>query len=144
VYEYDEEPELAEKYYRLAIKVGGSVTCYEKLTDFYEGQKQPQKAIKTIEAAQQNDQRNALHYQIGKVCADYNIQLEKGEKCIKAYLSNHSAKDGVPKEWGYYRLAQIYRHKNDKKEALKWVNKAIAGLPDIAVFKDEKLVISDL
>ena len=27
VYEYDDEPELAEKYYRLAIKVGGSVTC---------------------------------------------------------------------------------------------------------------------
>ena len=46
VYEYDDEPELAEKYYRLAIKVGGSVTCYEKLTEFYEGQEQPEKAIR--------------------------------------------------------------------------------------------------
>ncbi|WP_458627565.1 tetratricopeptide repeat protein [Winogradskyella sp. PC D3.3] len=141
VYEYDEEPELAEKYYRQAIAVGGSVTCYEKLTSFYEGQAQPEKAIGNIEAAQKIHQRNAMHYQIGKVCADYNIQLEKGEKCLKTYLSNHSAKDGVPKEWAYYRLAQIYKHKNNKTEALVWINKAIDGLPDIDVFKEFKETI---
>lgn len=144
VYEYDDEPELAEKYYRLAIKVGGSVTCYEKLTNFYEKQNQPEKAISNIEEGHKKLQRNAMHYQIGKVCADYNIQLDKGEKCLNAYLSNHSAKDGVPKEWAYYRMAQIYKHKKEKSEALKWINKAIAGLPDIDVFKTEKSSISKL
>ncbi|EDP72137.1 TPR repeat protein [Flavobacteriales bacterium ALC-1] len=144
VYEYDDEPELAEKYYKLAIKVGGSVTCYEKLTEFYEGQDQPEKAIRNLEEAQKKLQRNAMHYQIGKVCADYNIQLDKGEMCLKTYLSNHSAKDGVPKAWAYYRLAQIYKHKKNKKEALKWINKAIAGLPKIDVFKEEKTSISKL
>jgi tetratricopeptide (TPR) repeat protein len=144
VYEYDDEPELAEKYYKLAIEEGGSVTCYEKLTNFYESNHQPDKAIDNLEEAQRKHQRNAMHYQIGKVCADYNIQLEKGEKCLKAYLSNHSAKDGVPKAWAYYRLAQIYKHKNDKTEALKWIDKAIAGLPDIQVFQEEKATISEL
>lgn len=144
VYEYDDEPELAEKYYKLAIEVGGSVTCYEKLTNFYESQDQPDKAIDNIEKAHGKHQRNAMHYQIGKVCADYNIQLEKGEKCLKAYLSNHSAKDGVPKAWAYYRLAQIYKHKKNKTEALKWIDKAIAGLPDIKVFQEEKALISEL
>jgi len=144
VYEYDDEPELAEKYYKMAIKVGGSVTCYEKLTTFYEKQNQPDKAIVNLEAANKKLQRNGMHYQIGKVCADYNIQLDKGEKCIKAYLSNHSAKDGVPKAWAYYRLAQIYKHKNNKTEALKWINKAIAGLPNIEVFQEEKSTISEL
>lgn len=144
VYEYDDEPELAEKYYRLAIKVGGSVTCYEKLTNFYDKQKQPDKAIGTLEASQQKHQRNAIHYQIGKVCADYNFQLEKGEKCLNAYLANYSAKDGVPKEWAYYRLAKIYRHKNEKSKALLWINKAITGLPKIDVFKEEKYLISIL
>ena len=138
VYEYDDEPELAEKYYKLAIKVGGSVTCYDKLTSFYEGQNQPEKAITNLEEGQNVLQRNAMHYQIGKVCADYNIQLEKGEKCLKAYLANHSAKDGVPKAWAYYRLAQIHRHKNNKIEALNWINKAIAALPDLEVFKEFK------
>ncbi|MEO1031587.1 MAG: tetratricopeptide repeat protein [Bacteroidota bacterium] len=144
VYEYDNEPELAEKYYKLAIKVGGSVTCYEKLTNFYEEQDEPDKAINTIETAHQKHQRNAMHYQIGKVCADYNIQLEKGEKCLKTYLANHSAKDGVPKAWAYYRLAQIYKHKKDKAEALKWIDKALAGLPKIKVFQKEKISISRL
>ncbi|WP_296316953.1 tetratricopeptide repeat protein [Winogradskyella sp. UBA3174] len=144
VYEYDDEPELAEKYYRLAIKVGGSVTCYEKLTNFYENQNQPEKAIGNIEDAQNALQRNAMHYQIGKVCADYNIQLAKGEKCLKAYLSHHSSQDGVPKEWAYFRLAQIYKHKSNKAEALKWINKAIIGLPKIAVFKEEKSLINKL
>lgn len=144
VYEYDDEPELAEKYYRLAIKVGGSVTCYNKLTTFYENRNQPEKAINNIEEANRKLQRNGMHYQIGKVCADYNIQLDKGEKCIKAYLSNHSAKDGVPKAWAYYRLAQIHKHKKNKSEALKWINKAIAGLPKIKVFRDEKKRIETL
>ena len=141
VYEYDDEPELAEKYYRLAIKEGGSVTCYEKLTEFYEGQEQPEKAISNLEEAKQKHQRNAMHYQIGKVSADYNIQLDKGEKCLKAYLSNHSAKDGVPKEWAYYRLAQIYKHKNNSKEALVWIDKAISGLPELEVFQEFKKTI---
>ena len=144
VYEYDDEPELAEKYYLLAVKVGGSVTCYDKLTSFYEGQNQPEKAIGNLENGQKKLQRNGMHYQIGKVSADYNVQLDKGEKCIKAYLANYSAKDGVPKEWAYYRLAQIYRHKDNKTEALKWINKAIAGLPKIEVFKEEKASISIL
>lgn len=141
VYEYDDEPELAEKYYRLAIKVGGSVTCYEKLTDFYEGQKQPEKAIGNLEEAKDKHQRNAMHYQIGKVCADYNIQLDKGEQMLKVYIANHSAKDGVPKEWAYYRLAQIYKHRNDTEEALVWIDKAIAGLPELEVFQEFKEII---
>ena len=144
VYEYDDEPALAEKYYKLAIKVGGSVTCYEKLTNFYEHQNKPEKAIGNLEEAQKKLQRNAMHYQIGKVCADYNMQLDKGEKCLKAYLSNHSAQDGVPKAWAYYRLAQIYKHKKNKTEALKWINKAITGLPKIEVFKEEKASINKL
>lgn len=138
VYEYDDEPELAEKYYRLAIKIGGSVTCYEKLTNFYETQKQPEKAIGNLEEAKDKHQRNAMHYQIGKVCADYNIQLDKGENMLKVYLSNHTAKDGVPKEWAYYRLAQIHKHKNNKDEAMIWINKAITGLPEIEVFQEFK------
>ncbi|MBC2846565.1 tetratricopeptide repeat protein [Winogradskyella flava] len=144
VYEYDDEPELAEKYYKLAIKVGGSVTCYEKLTSFYEAQNKPEKAIGNLEEGQAKLQRNAMHYQIGKVCADYNVQLEKGEKCLKAYLSNHSAKDGVPKAWAYYRLAQIHKHKKNKEEANKWIDKAITGLPKIKVFQEEKEAISKL
>ncbi len=144
IYEYDDEPELAEQFYKKAIKVGGSITCYDKLTNLYEKENQPQKAIANIEASGKVHQRNAMHYQIGKVCAEYNIELEKGEKCLLTYIENYSARDGVPKSWAYYRLAQIQKNKKEKANALKWINKAIASSPDIKVFKKEKQKIEAL
>lgn len=144
VYEYDKALELAEKYYRMAIKEGGSMTCYEKLTSFYEKQKQPEKAIANIENNQKAHQRNALHYQIGKVSAEYKVELQKGERCLNMYLKNYSAEDGVPKAWANYRLAQINKHKGSKSEALKYINQAIDELPDIKAFKEEKASILSL
>lgn len=144
VYEYDDEPELAEKYYKMAIKEGGSLTCFNKLTTLYEKQDQPEKAIVNIEEAQQKHDRNALHYQIGKVAAEYNVELEKGEHCLQVYLKNYSPKDGVPKAWAQYRLAQIYTHKKNKTEALKHIDFAIAELPKIKPFKSQKEKILNL
>lgn len=138
IYEYDKEPEKAEMYYKLALEVGGSETCFQKLTSFYENQKQPAKAIENIEKAYEKHNRNAMHYQIGKVCADYNIQLEKGEKCLLEYIKNHSVKDGVPIEWAYFRLAQIHKNKLDKPKALKWINKALATRTNFEQAKEEK------
>ena len=48
------------------------------------------------------------------------------------------------KNGAYYRLAQIHKHKKEKVEALKWIDKAIAGLSEIDVFKAEKSSISKL
>jgi tetratricopeptide (TPR) repeat protein len=144
IYEYDDEPELAEKYYKKAIEIGGSLTCYNKLTTFYENQKQPEKVIKNIEHTQEKFQRNALHYQIGKVAAEYNIHLEKGKKCLELYIANYSPEDGVPIAWANYRLAQIYNQENNKEKALKYINLAIDELPNIKPFKKEKETILKL
>lgn len=144
IYEYDNEPELAEKYYKKAIEEGGSLTCFGKLTTLYEKQGTPAKAIENIEAAQQKHQRNALHYQIGKVAAEYNIQLGKGEKCLLTYLDNYSAEDGVPKAWAYYRLAQINVHKNEKTDALRYIDMALNELPKRKPFNDLKAQILKL
>lgn len=138
IYEYDDEPELAEKYYKMAVKEGGSLTCFDKLTKFYENKNQPENAIKTIEEANKKHQRNALHYQIGKVAAEYNIALDKGEQCLQTYLANYSAEDGVPKAWAHYRLAQIHTHKNNKKQALEHIEIAISQLPKIKPFITQK------
>ena len=144
IYEYDNEPELAEKFYLMAIKEGGSLTCYEKLTSFYENQKQPEKALENLMVAQHKHQRNALHYQIGKVSAEYNVELQKGEECLHTYLKNYTAADGVPKAWANYRLAQIYKHQGKKQDALKFIDLAISELPDIKPFKKEKEQILSL
>lgn len=144
VYEYDNEPQQAEKYYKMAIKEGGSLTCFNKLTKLYEKEKAPKKAIKNIQEAQKKHQRNALHYQIGKVAAEYHVELKKGEQCLNTYLKNYSEADGVPKAWAHYRLAQIYVHKNNKSEALKYINFALDELPKIKAFSKLKSKISNL
>ena len=138
VYEYDNELELAETYYKKAIKEGGSLTCFDKLTKLYESNNEPLKAIETIEKAHKKHYRNALHYQIGEIAAEYNIELQKGEQCLKTYIKNYSVQDGVPKAWAHYRLAQIHRHQNNKNEALKYIHLAIAELPKVKPFKAEK------
>ncbi|HLT54268.1 MAG TPA: tetratricopeptide repeat protein [Flavobacteriaceae bacterium] len=144
IYEYDNDPELAEKYYKLAIKEGGSLWCYDKLTEFYEKQKQPQKALSNLEEAKEKHKRNALHYQIGKVAAEYNIELHKGEQCLITYIKNYTPNDGVPKAWAYYRLAQIYLLKKNKKEALKHIDLAISEYPKMKPFNEEKQKILKL
>ena len=138
IYEYDEDAELAEKYYKLAINEGGSLWCYDKLTAFYEKQNQPQKAIINLEQAKTKHKRNALHYQMGKISAQYNVDLHKGEECLNTYIQNYSPADGVPKAWAHYRLAQIYLHKRNKAQALKYIDLAINELPKIKPFKDER------
>ena len=100
-----------------------------------------QKAIENIEKTKDKHERNALHYQIGKVAAEYNIELQKGEACLHAYLKNYSAEDGVPKAWAHYRLAQIHMYKRNKIEALKYIDMAIAELPKIKVFKKQRDLI---
>ena len=144
VYEFDDEPEKAEHFYKKALGVGNSITCFNKLSNLYESQNQPEKAIDVIESAQKHHHRNALHYQIGKVCADYNLQLDKGEVCLKTYIQNYTAADGVPKEWAYYRLAQIYKHKNDKTKALEYIDKALDMKTDFKQARQEKEAILDL
>ena len=144
IYEYDKDPKTAEKYYKLAVVEGGSLVCYEKLTNLYEAQKQPDKSISNMETAQDKHHSNNLNYEIGQMAAEHNTQLSKGEKYLHDYIANYSVKDEVPKAWANYRLAQIYRHQNNKVNALKYIELAVAELPKNEVFQSEKAEILKL
>jgi tetratricopeptide (TPR) repeat protein len=144
IYEYDNELKLAESYYKKAINVGGSLTCYDKLTKLYESENEPIKAIANIEDAYEKHNRNQMNYQIGKVSADYNVELDKGERCLNIYIENHSVEDGVPIEWAFLRLAQIEKNRNNKMEALKWIDKALDTRSDFKQAKEEKKKILSL
>lgn len=144
IYEYDDELKLAESYYKKAIDVGGSLTCYDKLTKLYESENEPIKAIANIEDAYEKHNRNQMNYQIGKVSADYNVELDKGERCLNIYIENHSVEDGVPIEWAFLRLAQIEKNRNNKMEALKWIDKALDTRSDFKQAKEEKKKILSL
>lgn len=142
--EYSDRHEDAERHYKQAIAVGGSVHTYEKLTDLYENTNQPKKAIETVSNCLKVHKRNALHYQIGKIAAQYNLDAELGINCLQKYIENYSVKDGVPKDWAYYRLAQIYKNIGNKKSALEWIDKALVDRPSFKEAKKEKEIILSL
>jgi len=82
-----------------------------------------------------------LHYQLGKIAGQYGIGLDQGVDCLANYIENYTAADGVPKDWAYFRLAQIYRHKGDKQQAVYWINKALAKRTDFKEALAEKKLI---
>jgi len=144
IYETDDQYELAESYYKKAIVVGGSINCYDKLTKFYEKNDQPKKAIANLEASKEKHKYNLFNYEIGKVAAKYNVELEKGIESLKVYIKNYSGEDVSSKAWAHYRLAQIYKHKNEKGIALEYIDLAISELPNIKPFEEEKVSILNL
>ena len=143
--EYNDRPKDAEVQYKKAVAVGGSVTCYTKLSEHYEKNENPDAAIATlVEAQEKHAENNRLHYQLGKVAGQYGIGLDQGILCLHHYIKNYSTQDGVPKDWAYLRLAQIYRHKSDKGEAKKWISKALASRSDFKEALAERILINAL
>ncbi|MGB3343426.1 MAG: tetratricopeptide repeat protein [Aequorivita sp.] len=139
--EYSKRPKDAELYYKKAIKIGGSPHTYEKLTSLYENTNQPHKALETASKSLKKHRRNQLNYQIGKIAAQYNLESQLGIECLDEYLANYSIKDGVPKAWAYYRLAQINKNLGEKQIALGWIDKALKDIPDFKEAQKEKSLI---
>ena len=136
--EYSKRPKDAEIFYKQAIEVGGSPHTYEKLSSLYESNSQPKKAIETSVESLKVHKRNQLNYQIGKIAAQYNVKAEIGIICLQKYIENHSVKDGVPKDWAYYRLAQIYKNQSQKETALLWIDRALSSRSNFEEAKEEK------
>lgn len=120
------------KKYANQLQTISSVDGYISIGYVYEYDDEPIKAkenyLKGLRGLDEVDSitRNQLRYQIGKITGDYGIKIDEGISHMKKFMDNYSVKDGVGKEWIYYRLARLYRHKNDKKMANEWVQKAIA------------------
>lgn len=138
VAEYSDRSDDAERYYKKAIEIGGSVTTYDKLTTYYEKNNRPKEAIETANKSLQKHKRNQLNYQIGKISAQYNLDSAQGIQCLQTYIDNYSVKDGVPKDWAYFRLAQIYRNEGNKDKAMLWIEKALSDRSDFKEAKKER------
>ena len=117
IYEYDDESEKARDYYLRAFELLGDPEMVE---------------------------RNQLNYQIGKICGELGIDMDRGITHLNNYISNYTVLDGVPLEWAYYRLAKIYRKKSLKNEAMVWIDKSLEIRPDLKQALAEKSAIERL
>ncbi|MAS21282.1 MAG: hypothetical protein CMF34_13675 [Leeuwenhoekiella sp.] len=138
VAEKQNDMKAAEKLYIKAIDVGGSPTTYQKLIDLYEKDNAPGKALSAAQKSFKIHNRNQTNYQIGKICAEFNIKPELGLASLKQYIANHSIKDGVPVSWAHFRIAQIYRNLGNKSSANYHINLSLADLPDFDQALEEK------
>lgn len=67
VYDYKNDFQKSEQFYKQAVEVGGSVTCYQKLIDLYVNNNQKEKAISTLEEAHQTHQKNDFLLQLNRL-----------------------------------------------------------------------------
>ncbi len=108
----------AEKEYTEASKLDPNYS--NVLGSFYQRQKQYDKAFAFFEdAVKKNPADFSSIYQIGKTSALSGQKLDRGEECLKKYLS-YKPKNNEPGHAGAnMRLAQIYEKQGKKEEAKK-------------------------
>ncbi|MFM9837325.1 MAG: tetratricopeptide repeat protein [Cyclobacteriaceae bacterium] len=114
----------AEKEYLLMAKE--EEWYVSVLANFYVGQKQYDKAFSLFEEAlKKNPEDYTSIYQVGKTSALSGQKLDRGEECLKKYLT-HTPQQNEPSHAGAnMRLAQIKEKRGNKAEAKKLFETAL-------------------
>jgi tetratricopeptide (TPR) repeat protein len=103
-----------------------------------------QKALIHAKNITREKEDNYLNYELGKIAAEYDVDLKNGLKFLDTYLANYNYRDIHSLEWVYYRKAQIQAKLNNKAEATKSINRALAIRQDFSEAKIEKRKILEL
>lgn len=124
VYMHEKNTAEAEKEFIEMARV--DPTYVSGLANFYTGQKQYEKAFTLFEESLKKNPEDYLSiYQIGKTSALSGQKLDRGEECLKKYLT-YTPKQNEPSHAGAnMRLAQIKEKKGSKAEAKKLYETAL-------------------
>jgi tetratricopeptide (TPR) repeat protein len=85
------------------------------LAGIYQGQEKWDAAFETLEAALKADPDHwdAL-YQVGRAAALSGKRLDRGEECLKRYLTHTPSEDQAPLANTHFRLGMVYEKKGNK------------------------------
>src|SRR5690606_2825157 len=118
------------------------------ISDYEEKQEEAEnyyvKAMEYIHEIDEGYPRNNINYQIGKIAANYRMNLNEGLMHLNRFIKNHSSSDNVSLDWIYYQMARIFRHKKDKNNALINIEKALTIRSDFEEAIKEKKRIEKL
>lgn len=118
VYLSEKKPTEAEKEFIEAVKINPDYVSL--LANFYTNQKQYDKAFSLFEEAiKKNPEDYTSIYQVGKTSALSGQKLERGEECLKKYLTHTPAQNEPSHAGANMRLAQIKEKRGQKAEAKK-------------------------
>jgi tetratricopeptide (TPR) repeat protein len=135
IFLYDKKPAEAEKEFLEMVKTDASYA--PALANFYLTQKQYDKAFDMFEDALRKDPEDWLSiYQLGKTSALSGQRLERGEQCLRQYLT-HTPGSGEPSHAGaYMRLGQIFEKKGRLADARKQYEAALSRDASLQEAKD--------
>lgn len=102
---------------------------------FYKG------ALKYVTSINESYPRENIHYQIGKICARYNVEHQTGLKHLNWFLEIQKPSGNIAPEWAHYQMSIIYKKQKNKPEALKSIDKALAAKPDFKQGLEQKRAI---
>jgi len=116
VYEKEEKYADAEKEFVAAYKLKPATR--QSLIAYYVRRTQHDKAFVLLDEALVGDPANMIIvYQYGRTSAITGQRMEKGEECLKKYLT-YQPKENEPSHGGaHMRLGQIYEKQGNKAEA---------------------------
>jgi len=115
----------AEKEYLEMVKADPAYT--QVLANFYVNQKQYDRAFALFEESlKKNPDDYIATYLIGRTAAVTGQKLDRGEECLRKYLT-YTPKQNEPSHAGAnMRLAQIHEKRGNKVEAKKFYQTALA------------------
>jgi tetratricopeptide (TPR) repeat protein len=133
VYLADKKTDLAEKEYQALLKLDPEKWDYQlALGNFYIATKQYQKAFDQYENRLKKEPTDMrAQYQLGKVAAVSGLQLDRGEACLKAYLTWKPGPDDPKPANAQHRLGMVYEKKGNKVEAKKCYETAVKLDPNL-------------
>jgi tetratricopeptide (TPR) repeat protein len=117
----------AEEQYKAAIQeVPTDNRPRIALGFYYQAQQRWEDAFGVFEDALKNDPENwnAL-YQVGKTAALSGQRLDRGEECLKRYLTYTPKGDAPPLAGAWFRLAMVQEKKGDKAKAAESYRKSL-------------------
>jgi tetratricopeptide (TPR) repeat protein len=125
---YYREKKYAEAEKEFIAMTKADVTLTPGLANFYVLQKQYDKAFALFETSlKQNPDDMLATYQIGKLSAVSGQQLDRGEACLKKYLTYTPQKNEPSHAGANMRLAQIMEKRGKKSDAKLLYELALKG-----------------
>lgn len=125
---YYREKKFTEAEKEFVAMAKADVTYTSGLANYYVLQKQYEKAFAVFEELlTQNPNDMVTTYQIGKLSATSGQQLDRGEACLKKYLTYQPEKNEPSHAGANMRLAQIMEKRGKKSEAKSLYELALKG-----------------
>jgi|SRR5690349_17889490 len=124
LFAYEKNTAEAEKEFSKMLKANPDYN--KNLAVYYSEQKQYDKAFALLEEVlKKNAEDYSSLYQFGKTSALSGSKLERGEECLKKYLTHTPAYNEPSTGGAYMRLGQIKEKKGSKAEAKKYYELAL-------------------